>query len=228
MALGLSACAGAAASPGQPEHVRSISVNGTGSITVTPDMAVVWVGVQTMAEDAQRAVDQNNDISAAIMAAVSELGVAANDVQTTNFSVWPDMRYDENGQITEIHYMVNNTVQVTVRQLDLLGDVLSEAVEAGANSISGIQFDLADREAANAQALELAMANAHSRAEVFAGAADVEIGEVQSLSTYIGGYYAPYRDMGFGYGGMGGAEGVSVLPGEMEIVVEVNVVFEIQ
>jgi uncharacterized protein YggE len=227
LAVSLSACASAAA-PGGDASVRSISVNGTGKITLSPDMAVVSVGIQTQAEDAQTAVDENNTIVAQITAVMSELGIAEEDMKTTNFSVFPNTRYDELGGIGDISYMVNNSVEVTVRDLEIIGDVLAEAVAAGANNIHGIQFDVSDREAAYAQAMELAVENARSRAEVLAGAGEVEIKDVHTISSYIGGGmpFGGGRNMSFDM--VESAASVPVSPGEMEIVVDVTVVYEIK
>jgi uncharacterized protein YggE len=227
LAVSLSACASAAA-PGGDASVRSISVNGTGKITLSPDMAVVSVGIQTQADDAQTAVNENNTIVAEITAAMSELGIAEEDLKTINFSVYPNTRYDELGGIGDISYMVNNSVEVTVRDLEIIGDVLSEAVAAGANNIHGIQFDVSDREAAYAQAMELAVENARSRAEVLAGAGEVEIKDVHTLSSYIGGgmIFGGGRNMSFDM--VESAASVPVSPGEMEIVVDVTVVYEIK
>jgi uncharacterized protein YggE len=227
LAVSLSACASAAA-PGGAASVRSISVNGTGKITLSPDMAVVSVGIQTQGEDAQSAVDENNTIVAEITAAMTELGIAEEDLKTTNFSVYPNSRFDEAGGIGDISYMVNNSVEVTVRDLEIIGDVLAEAVSAGANNIHGIQFDVADREEAYAQAMELAVENARGRAEVLAGAGEVELKDVHTISTYIGGggIFNGSRNMSFDM--VESAASVPVSPGEMEIVVDVTVVYEIK
>lgn len=228
LAVSLSACASAAAPGGGDSNVRSISINGTGTITLSPDMAVVSVGIQTQAEDAQAAVDENNTIVAEITAAMAELGIAEEDLKTTNFSVYPNTRYDEQGGIGDISYMVNNSVEVTVRDLEIIGDVLAEAVAAGANNIHGIRFDVSDREAAYAQAMELAVENARSRAEVLAGAGEVEIKDVHTISSYIGGgmVFGGGRNMSFDM--VESAASVPVSPGEMEIMVDVTVVYEIR
>jgi uncharacterized protein YggE len=228
LAVSLSACASGAAPGSGDAGVRSISVNGTGKIALSPDMAVVSVGIQTQAEDAQAAVDENNTIVAEITAAMAELGIAEEDLKTTNFSVYPNTRYDEAGGIGDISYMVNNSVEVTVRDLEIIGDVLAEAVAAGANNIHGIHFDVSDREEAYAQAMELAVENARVRAEVLAGAGEVEIKDVYTISSYIGGgmVFGGSRNMSFDM--VESAASVPVSPGEMEIVVDVTVVYEIK
>jgi len=227
LAAGLTACASTAAPSGSNDsNLRTVSVNGTGTVSLTPDMAVVQIGVQTQAADSQQAAAENNDVTNLIMAAMTEMGIDQGDLKTTSFSIYPYTRYNDSGEITEVTYTVNNTVQVTVRQLDLLGDVLSEAIAAGANSIGGIEFDLSEKEAAYADAMEMAMANARARAEVLAGAGEVEITGVHTISSYIGGGGVIARNA-IAEAGIGGAQSVPVSSGEMEITVEVNVTFEI-
>ena len=228
IALGLTACVGAPGTVKSADELRTIAVNGTGTISLTPDMAIVKIGVETQDEDAQTAVANNNDIAEQIMAAMTELGIPDGDLKTTNFSVYPLTRYNDEGEITSISYRVNNSVQVTVRQLDLLGDVFSEAVEAGANNIGGIQFDITNREEAYAQAMEQAMANARSRAEVLAGAENVEIKQVHTISSFVGGGGIIARNAISEMAVMDSGGSVPVSSGEMEITVEVNVVFEIR
>jgi uncharacterized protein YggE len=227
-ALGLAACSGTAANA-NPAEPRTITVNGTGSVTLAPDMAEVNIGVQTEADEADQASAENTQKVNAIMAALEELGIAESDIQTSNFSVWPRQQRDDQNQVQSITYVVQNSLLVTVNDLELLGDVLDGAIGAGANAINGITFDLSDRESANAQAMESAMQNAASRADVLAQAANAEIVEVQSVNTFIGGggvqrQYA--ADMAAA-DEMAAGSSVPVSPGEMDVQVEVTVVYTI-
>ena len=225
-ALGLSACSGAAVNT-TPAEVRTINVNGSGSVTLAPDMAEVSIGVQTQGENADEASAENTEIANAIMAALQELEIAETDIQTSNFSVYPRQRYDDDNQLQSVTYIVNNSVLVTVHDLDKLGDVLNAAIGAGANTINGVSFDVSDRESAIAQALEAAMQNAAGRADVLAQAANAEIVQVQSVNTYIGGGGVQRQYEMAVAEDMAGGSSVPVSPGEMVIQVEVNVVYEI-
>ena len=226
-ALALAACGSTAATSGSSEP-RTVSVNGTGTVILAPDMAIINVGVVSEAEDSVAASEANAELVEEIKAALINLGVAESDLKTTNFSVYPMQQHDDQGQITSILYRVENNMQVKVRDLDNLGTILDGAIGAGANSIYGVQFDLSDREAANAQAIEAAMENAQGRAGVLAQAAGAELGEIQSVSTYLygGGVPARFAEAAAEEGiGMGGS--VPITPGEMEIQVEVTVVYAI-
>lgn len=231
MAALVSACSGvAAAQTSQPSQTvapaRTISVTGSGKSYIVPDMATISVGVRTENKDAGRAVDENNAQTQKVMAALRGMGVADKDLQTTNFSIYPQQQYDDQGQLIGTTYVVENTVQVTVRDLNQLGDLLGGAVDAGANSIYGIQFDVENKEEAQSEARQNAVDDAAVQAQDLAQAAGVTLGEIQSISTAIS-YPSPF------YAGMGGgaeaaASQVPITPGQLTVSVDVTVVYSIQ
>lgn len=211
------------------QEPRTLSINGNGTISIEPDTATINIGVQTQGSDAQEVVSSNNEQSQALIDALTSAGISENDIQTSNFSIYPRQEYDGQGQPTgEITYVVNNTVSVTVRDLENIGNVLDTAVRAGANNINGIQFDIEDREAAQQQAMTAAMENAQARAEVLAETAGVELGDILSLQTYLGSSSPIPYGSGYDMAVQETAMSVPVSPGEMQIMVDVSVVYEIR
>jgi len=206
---------------------RTISVNGNGVISLEPDIAHINIGVHTEGESAEEAVASNNQQSQELFTTLTQAGIAEKDIRTSNFSIHPRQNYDTEGKITGITYVVDNTVSVTVRDLGNIGAVLDAAVQAGANSISGIRFDVEDREAAQQQAMTAAVENARERAEVLAGAADVAVGQVLSIQSYLGGGTPIPYEKSFVMADAAAME-VPISPGEMLISVDVSVVYEIQ
>jgi len=118
-------------------------------------------------------------------------------------------------------------VRVTVRDLDNIGELLNAAVEAGANSIYGVQFDVEDDESARSDARQAAVDDAQKQAEELAEAAGVGLGRVQSISTY-GGIPVPLYEGKGGAGPMSLAAEVPISPGQLMLTVDVNVVYEIR
>jgi uncharacterized protein YggE len=231
LALLIGACTTAQAAPltqeGEPAAVnRNITVNGTGVITLSPDLARISIGVQTQDADANRAVADNSDQAQEVVDTLLDFGIEQEDIRTTDFSIFPRQDFDREGQPLEISYVVNNTVRVTVRDLEQVGGVLDAVVQAGANNITGIQFDVADNSAAQADALQAAVLNARARAEALAEAAEVELGQVQSINSFVGGGPAPFVSRSFDVAEA--AMDVPISPGQMDITVEVTVVYEIQ
>jgi hypothetical protein len=234
----LTSCAGTAlaqsatpAAPGtQPQVTRTLSVNGTGRVYLVPDIAYINIGVHTENKSAAEAVASNNSQSEQVIAAIKKFGVDEKDIQTSNFSIYPQQQYDPQGKPTgEITYVVDNTVNVTARDLKQLGDLLDAAVKAGANSIYGIQFDVADKSAAFSQARKMAVEKAQATAQELAVAAGVTLGAVQNVSYYGGDVPSPvYMDGGGGAVMVEKAAAVPVSAGQMIVSVDVNMVYEIR
>lgn len=159
---------------------QTISVSGLGSVTVRPDTADVNIGVQVTAPSADEALQQANDDANALIAAVKDTGVDADDIRTTGVYVYPMYRDDS----TVASYTASNSVTVTVRDIDRAGEVIDVAAAAagGSITISGVSFYVDDVEAALDGARADAIANAMARAGQYAEAAGVEVGEVLSIS----------------------------------------------
>ena len=210
--------------------IRTLNVTGNGKVYLTPDIAYVTIGVHTENKDAALAVSQNNAQAAKVKEAIIKMGVAPKDIQTQNFSIYPQQQYDPNGRPTgEITYIVDNQIFVTVRDLSKVGDLLDTAVKAGANNIYGIQFDVADRTKALSEARKLAVADAQLQAEELAEAAAVNLGPIQTISTYGGAVPITVYEKGMGGGAaMAAAPNVPVSPGQMVIQTDVNIVYEIR
>jgi uncharacterized protein YggE len=207
---------------------RTITVSGSGTAYLTPDIAHISIGVHTEGKDAAQAVDSNNTQTQKVITALKNAGIADKDIQTTNFSIYPQQQFDSQGKPTgEITYVVDNTVFVTVRNLDNIGKVLNEAVAAGANSISGIQFDVTDRTQALSDARKAAVTDAHAQAQELAQAAGVGLGPVQSINVSSSPQppvpVAQFRAAGAAME----SPQVPVQSGQLVVTVDVNIVYEI-
>jgi len=228
-AVALSACGPTTivANPAPPQ--RNMVVTGTGTVTLTPDIAYINIGVHTEKDTAADAVAENNAQTQQVIDALKSTGVDTKDIQTTNFSIWPNPQYDpQTNQKIGTTYVVDNTVYVKIHKLDQLGDLLDATVKAGANSINSIQFDVADKTNALKQARDAAVKDAKTQAQELATAAGVSLGDVQNISFYSN-IPTPYTDAyGKGGGGMAAAASVPVTPGQMTLTVTVTIMYEIK
>jgi len=224
--IGLLAACSPSAAPASVKNERSMTVSGTGRVTVVPDIASINIGVRSEAEAVTDALDSNTAQANAISEALQELGVAEEDIQTSNFNVYPSDRYDPmTGQVEGRYFVVENTVNVTVRDLSSLGEVLTAVVEAGANNIYGINFDVEDRETAIAEARQLAIEDAKSKAEAIAEEAGVELGEILNIGVYSGSTPTIYYDA---KGGAYSEAAVPIAAGTLSITMEASLTYSIQ
>jgi uncharacterized protein YggE len=228
LALVLTACAGQSQSVSSNEAARVLSVTGSAQIPVQPDVAYLTVGVHSANIDVATVVEENNRLIDTVkQKLVDGFGVSENDIQTANFNLWTSDQYSPDGQYSGVQYTLDSTMYVTVRNLDNLGQILDEVIKNGANSIYGVQFDLADRSAALGEARAKAVENAKEQAEALASAAGLYLGEIQTINYYGGGYPMVY------YGGIGGGgasaveQAVPISAGQLMISVDVNITYSV-
>lgn len=215
-----------------------IAVTGTGTTSVKPDLALVNLGIEATATTVAEARSKGAAAMEALTKAVKAKGLADADIQTQSFNIYP--QYGTSVAPTPstkptppeiVGYTVSNQVQLKVRNLDALSDVLDSAIAAGGNAIrvNGFQFTIEKPDQYLAKAREDAVQNAKARAEVLAKAAGVKVGLPRSISESGASLGALDKMLAapapVGVGGRGASTPVS--PGEENLAVVVSVVFEI-
>lgn len=163
---------------------RVINVTGYGTVSARPDTAVVRLGVETQAESAEEALEENNVRMSALISVTMAADVAEEDIQTDGLRLQPvyDNQANGNSSAQVVGYRASNMVAVTVRDLDSLGTLLDAAIEAGGNNIQNISFEVSEREELMAAAREAAMNNATEKAEQLTALANAELGEVLTIT----------------------------------------------
>lgn len=205
-----------------------IWVSGLGEVEVTPDLAILRLGVEATASTVEAARSQAADAMGAVMTALLENNVVQEDIQTQWFSIYPVRKWIEAGEEVLIGYRVTNTVAVKVRDVANAGLIIDAAVNAGGDFIraQGISFTIDDPSPYLTQARQEAMADAKAKAEQLASLAGVTLG----MPTYISedGGSIPTRD--FGLRGMYEVAGVDtpISPGELQVRLTVQVAYAIE
>lgn len=173
---------------------RTITVNGHGEVTVTPDMATVRLAVRAEAKTTGAALDEASLAIRAVLDLLSDQGVARVDIQTGALRLSP-VHGEElvSGAPKITGYRAVNTVSVTVTDLDRLGGLIASAVNAGANTLSGVRFGLQDPRTHEDAARRKAVDDAHRRAALYAEAGDVPLGDMLRLNEQGTGGYSPLR-----------------------------------
>ena len=184
LALALVALAGcgAASTTTAGAAANTVTASGAGTTQAVPDTAEMSFGVSTMSANAKSALDEAARSAEQIAAALKKQGIAGEDIQTRDVSVYPQT-VDEDGKQVITGYQASLSVQVKVRDIAKLGEIISAANAAGANTISGPTFTIDDPAPARAKAIEEAVADARKSAEAMAKAADKSVGAVLSMSS---------------------------------------------
>jgi len=212
-----------AAASGDPTH--GITVQGTAIISLKPDMASLYLGVDAQATTATQAQSNASKAMAAVIAAVKKQGVADADVATQGINLNPTYDPNINGTSHVNGYQASQSLSVKVRDLDKLGPVIDAGVAAGATSVGGISFSLADPTAATDQARQMAVADAHKRAQSLATAAGVTLGAPISVTEESATQPPVYYAAGAAADKASAATPVQV--GTTDVTVTVDVVYSI-
>ncbi|CUN87170.1 MAG: SIMPL domain-containing protein [Mitsuokella jalaludinii] len=185
-ALFLMSCSAAFAAPQQETPRPTLSVDGQGTGTAAPDMATVTIGVTTQGKDAAKAQNDNAWVSNQIQAAVRGLGIAEKDIQTRNYSFYPNYSTDKDRRNEVTGYTVNNSVIVVVRDIKLTGKVIDAALNNGANEINSLDFSASDTKAVRKVALLNAVQDARDKADIIAKGLGKRIVGIQNVSESTG------------------------------------------
>ena len=159
---------------------RTITVTSTATVRVTPDEAVVDLGVRLESPAGADAFAQNAKTMQAVLDALGSAGIADRDVQTTNVSL---EQHTENRGKPDEHrvFVASNSVQVVIHDLSTVGSVIDSAVGAGADSVNDIRFQLANPAEVRTDALHQAVTGARANADVLAEAAGARVVAVVTI-----------------------------------------------
>ena len=176
--------------------------------------------------DLGAAVTNANETMDAVIAALQAQGIAPEDIRTSNFSIYQDSGMPQPlgaEGAAENRYVVNNVVEVRVRDLTQISAVIQAALDAGANNVYGLSFGLDDSAALESEAGILAVDDARARAEALAGAFGLAVGEPITIREGAADSLGSARVMEAALG-MGGPV---ISEGQLSVTMQVTVVFEL-
>ena len=180
-----------------------IEVTGTGETQISADTAVISLGVSARDKDVLQAQQKVNAVIAAIRQRLAEKGVPEENINTDYMNIYAI--YDYNGDLEMVSaYSASSTLAVKVTNMEDVGMLIDEAFAAGANTLNGISFSASDTEAAKAESLKAAIAEAKAKAEVIAEASGLKItgisviseGGTYNYSNTVGNFSAKTMDRG--------------------------------
>jgi uncharacterized protein YggE len=212
------------AGPAAPAYAQTtdtrpvIVTTGEGIVERAPDRAWVTIGAETRARTAEEAQQTNATAMAAVIDKIKAASISADAIQTSGVTLQPEFDYP-NGKQALRDYVARNSVQVRVDALDKAGAIISAAVGTGATNVSGVRFDLKDRDKAERDALTLAVRDARTRADAAATGAGLQVAGVIKIEEQREPTAMPMMRMAAVGGGRGGGMAVDtpIEAGEIEI-----------
>lgn len=218
------------ASANNPETTKgSLQVTGQAVVTGTPDVAFITLGVETSNLSASIATQENADRMAKVFEALKALGLQDEELTTSSYNIYSSNQILERGTKDEkivTTYKVQNRLKITTTNLDNVGKIVDVAIDAGANQVQGIQFDIKNKQDMKLQALKNAVTQAKAKAEVMADVAGIHLGGLVSMNENYGSY-APMVD----YGAMtlradvANMSTTAINPGQIEVSASVSLNF---
>ncbi|OGO77535.1 MAG: hypothetical protein A2Y23_07665 [Clostridiales bacterium GWB2_37_7] len=200
---------------------RNIKVNGKGIVEAEPDIVVISLGVVTKDKNPQSVQNLNDEISKKLINALMRAGISRDDIKTSSYSIYPEYDYVDGKQLLS-GYTASHILQVKVRDIKKAGEVISTAVQNGANQINKVDFTLEDAKYQYNKALKLAVKDAALKAQAIANAMKVSFDTIPCSITEQSTSFTPLSEQGI----MKLAATEAVMPGKIEIIAMVEAEFE--
>lgn len=208
---------------------KTVRVSGTGTVAGDPDVVMLNIGVSAERDSVKQARADAAEAMTGVIESLKGNGILDEDIQTQHFSI--HQRYDYiKGQREFRGYSVTNTASAKIRDLNIVGDVIDDAAEAGGDlvQINSIQFTIDDPTSLKMQARVAAMGDAQTKARTLATEGGVTLGKPISISE-PGDFYAPYpASLEFAFADDAEAVATPIQSGQLQITVTVNVIYEIE
>lgn len=166
---------------------RSISVQGEGRVSAAPDEARISLGVQARSPDLATAREDVNARTAAVLAHLETLGIAAGDISAPGMTLRPEYRWDKAREQQVLQgYLVQRRIAVRLTDLGQLGLLIEGAADAGANEVSPPALGHSEEAGLRREALAAAATDARANAEALAGSLGVTVGPARALDALQG------------------------------------------
>ncbi len=207
---------------------RQITLSADAKVTASPDIAMTTVGMNSQGKTVAEAQQQNTQVMNGLIEKMKALGIDEKDIQTSNYNIYPQYNYTEKeGQVLK-GYEVSQSVTVKIRDIQKANQVLAAAGEAGANNVGGLQFTIDNPETYLAEAREKALEKIAEKKAALEESLGVQLGEIISYYESEGqnGAYPMYKSVA--EDAMGGAAAPNIQSGSMDVVLMVNVAYQVR
>lgn len=206
---------------------RTMLLSAEAKVKVTPDVAVTSIGMVNTAPTVAEAQQKNTSVMNALIERLKGMGIDAADIQTSNYNIYPQYNYTEKEGRVLLGYEVSQNVQVKIRDVQKANQVFAIAGEVGANNVGGLQFVVDNHEAYLTKAREEALQKIAEKKASLATALGVSLGDVVAYHEFEGGNTGVIQYKGIAEDAMGGGN-PAIEPGSAEVVLTVNVTYEVR
>ena len=197
-----------------PANLPVVVTMGEATLHRAPDRAFITAAVETRAANPRDAQRQNSETMTAVLAKLTAAKITKDAIRTSGYNVQQEFDY-VNGKQVRRGFLARNSIEVRVEDVSRLGELLDAVVQSGATNVEGVRFDLSDRDAAEREALRLAVADARARADAAASGAGRTIDRIIRIDETREAPPIPMARMAMS--AMAEQAGVPVEPGEIEV-----------
>lgn len=206
---------------------KTLSVQGSATVTVAPDCAFVYVGYSCENIDSSQAQKETSDVIEKIVDAVLDLGIEEGEIVTSYINIYPVYNYNESTTSLR-EYRIEHMLSITVGNLELVGNVLDIALDVGANQVGGITYATSKEMEIYIEALALAVDNAISKADALARASGVWLGGLVEINEQSYSYARYAVESVSDAEATGASIGSTLRTGTLNISATVEMVYEIR
>ncbi|WP_366844274.1 SIMPL domain-containing protein [Flavobacterium sp.] len=210
----------------QSKTIPQIAISGEGKVKVTPDIAVITLGVQNSGKEAKEVKTQNDVVVDKVLKYIKKFNISASDYQTTQMSLHKNYDYEKK----KYSYEANQTITVTLKDLSKYDLLMMDVMETGINKIDGVEFKSSKIEQYETEARKKAMLNAKKKAEDYLSVLPGQkIGKAILISDNSSTYYP--RPVFYAKGVVMNEtrdERETLAVGEIEVISNVNVSFVLE
>jgi hypothetical protein len=213
------------------QNSNQITVSGQGKVYASADIATLTLGVETEGKEIKDITSTNVSVMNKIIEGLKNLGVESKDIQTAQYTVSSQYNWTEKEGRVLTGYIINQNVDVKIRDFNKIGDILSMATENGANVVNNLQFTIEDLEKTKAKAREEAIAQAKEKAATLAKQTGIKLGDI--INVYEDSYgYTPtvYNSakVAMGAGESVSSDSAQIESGEQTITVTINLTYKVK
>jgi hypothetical protein len=208
-------------------YTNTIAFSGEGRVYIKPDIAFLDLSVVTQGKTVGDVQKKNSEKMNKVIDYLKDFGVEEKDIKTTNYNIYPQYIYEDTKVPQISGYEINQGLEVKIRIMDKIGELLEGAVGAGVNQVGSLRFSVEKDDEPKAEARKLAIEDAKKKARETAAQLGLKLGK---LIGFYENYNQPYPVYSAkeGYGVGGGGETPNIQVGENEIYISVSLTYKIK